>query len=280
MNDGNDAFVTKLNADGTALVYSTYLGGNAFDSGDGIAVDSAGNAFITGFATSSNFPTTADAVQSDLFENFDAFVSELNADGTALEYSTYLGGADDSDDGSVDSGLAIAVDSAGNIYVTGHASPGNFPIQNALQSTQGGGAGDAFIAKFAFGQGQVTTSADTTTLRSSASSSTIGQMVTFTATVAPGPGTTGTPSGTVTFEEGTTVLGTATLGTNGTAIFSLASLAVGSHTITADYGGDANFAASSGTTPEVVSQAGSTTTLAASPSTATAGQTVTSSPRP
>ena len=152
---------------------------------------------------------------------------------------------------------------------------GNFPIKNALQSTLGGGAGDAFIAKFAFGQGQVTTSADTTTLSSSASSSTIGQMVTFTATVAPAAGTTGTPTGTVTFEEGTTVLGTATLGTSGTATFSIATLAVGSHTITAAYGGDANFAASSGTTLEAVSQAGSTTTLAASPNNVTAGQAVT-----
>ena len=275
VNGDNDAFVTKLNADGTALVYSTYLGGNSYDQGNGIAVDSAGNAFITGSATSSNFPTTADAVQSNLFENSDAFVSELNADGTALEYSTYLGGADNEDDDNFDSGQAIAMDSAGNTYVAGHASPGNFPIQNALQSTQGGGAGDAFIAKFAFGQGQVTTSADTTTLRSSPSSSTIGQMVTFTATVAPGSGTTGTPTGTVTFEEGATVLGTATLGTSGTATFSIATLGVGSHTITAVYGGDANFATSSGITPEAVSQAGSTTTLAASPNAVTVGQAVT-----
>ena len=221
VNGDSDAFVTKLNADGTALVYSTYLGGDGFDSGNGIAVDSAGNAFITGFATSSNFPTTADAVQSDLIDNFDGFVSELNANGTALEYSTYLGGADNQDNGNGDNGQAIAVDSAGNIYVTGHASPGNFPIQNALQSTQGGGAGDAFIAKFAFGQVKVTPPGDTTTLRSSASSSTIGQMVTFTATVTPNAGSTGTPTGTVTFDEGTTVLGTAPLGADGTAIFSI-----------------------------------------------------------
>ncbi len=275
VNGDNDAFVTKLNADGTALVYSTFLGGSGYSQGNGIALDSSGDAWITGSTQSADFPTTSDAVQSDFFENFDAFVSELNADGTALEYSTYLGGADDSDNGNVDSGQAIAVDSAGNIYVTGHASPGNFPIENALQSTQGGGAGDAFIAKFAFGQGQVTTSADTTTLRSSQSSSTLGEMVTFTATVAPASGTTGTPTGTVTFEEGTTVLGTATLGTSGTATFSAATLAVGSNTITAAYSGDANFVTSSGTTVEAVSQAGSTTALAASPNTVTAGQAVT-----
>ena len=93
VNGDNDAFVTKLNADGTALVYSTYLGGNGYDQGNGIAVDSAGNAYITGSATSSDFPTTTDAVQSVFVGNVDAFVSELNAGGTALEYSTILGGA-------------------------------------------------------------------------------------------------------------------------------------------------------------------------------------------
>ena len=107
-------------------------------------MDSSGDAWITGSTQSADFPTTSDAVQSVLFGNVDAFVSELNANGTALEYSTYLGGSDnddddDDDDTIFDSGQAIAVDSAGNIYVTGHASPGNFPIQNALQSTQGGG---------------------------------------------------------------------------------------------------------------------------------------------
>ncbi len=264
----DDAFVAKLNAAGTALIYSTYLGGNGFDSGNGIAVDSAGDAYVAGTTNSSDFPTTSDAVQS-AFGGGDAnvFVAEVSADGTALEYSTNFGAESE--------GTAIAVDSAGNAYVTGNAGFGSFPIENALQPTLGGGESDAFIAKFAFGQGQVTTSADTTTLRSSRSSSTLGQMVTFTATVAPGSGTTGTPTGTVTFEEGTTVLGTATLGTSGTATFSIATLAVGSHTITAAYGGDANFATSSGTTVEAVSQAGSTTTLAASPNTATAGQTVT-----
>ncbi len=219
------AFLTKLNANGTALIYSTYLGGNGFDHGTGIAVDSAGDAWITGYTTSTNFPTTADAVQSVIFEDIDAFVSELNADGTALKYSTYLGGTI-ADEGVIDAGQAIAVDSAGNIYVTGLAFPGNFPIKNALQSTLGGSS-NAFIAKFAPGQVQVTPSADTTTLRSSPSSSTIGQMVTFTATVTPDAGSTGTPTGTVTFEEGTTVLGTAPLGADGTASFSLATLAVG-----------------------------------------------------
>ena len=162
-------------------------------------------------------------------------------------YSTYMGGNDSDGGDGDDFGQAIAVDSAGNVYVTGHAGSGNFPIQNAFQSAFGGGDSDAFIAKFGVGQVQVTPSADTTTVSSSPSSSTIGQMVTFTATVTPTTGSTGTPTGTVTFEDGTTVLGSAPLD-NGTATFSIATLAVGSHTITADYGGDTNFATSSGTT--------------------------------
>ena len=272
--DGTDhAFVTELNAGGTALIYSTYLAGSDVESGYGIAIDSAGDAFVTGTTDSPDFPTTSGAVQSALLGEFDAFVAEVSADGTALKYSTYLGG--DDDETHVDSGHAIAVDSAGNTYVTGLASPLDFLIQNALQSTPGGGESDAFIAKFAFGQGPVTPFADTTTLSSSPSSSTVGQMVAFTATVTPNAGSTGTPTGTVTFDEGTTVLGTALLGADGTASFSLATLAVGSHTITADYSGDANFAGGSGTTTEAISQAGTATSLAASPSTSTAGQAVT-----
>ena len=111
-------------------------------------------------------------------------------------------------------------------------------------------------------------------LSSSPSSSTVGQMVTFTATVTPTTGSTGTPTGTVKFEDGTTVLGTALLGADGTASF-LKDPGRGLHTITADYSGDANFAGGSGTTTEAVNQAGTATSLAAAPSTSTAGQAVT-----
>ena len=89
----HDAFVTKLNATGTALVYSTYLGGNGDDYGHGIAVDGSGNAYVTGDTASTNFPTTAGAFQTSYGGgNGDAFVTKLNATGTALVYSTYLGG--------------------------------------------------------------------------------------------------------------------------------------------------------------------------------------------
>jgi hypothetical protein len=140
-----DAFVTKLNTAGTALVYSTYLGGAGADFGTGIAVDGAGNVYVAGSTTSSNFPTVA-ALQPAHGGGFrDAFVAKLNPAGNALIYATYLGGSQD------DEAAAIACDTAGNAYVTGYTASANFPTQNALQPTFGGGppgsATDVFLAK-------------------------------------------------------------------------------------------------------------------------------------
>jgi len=134
-----DAFVAKLNAAGSALVYSTYLGGTSTDIGKGIAVDGAGNAYVTGSTYSTNFPT-ANALQAAYGGIEDAFVAKLNASGTALVYSTYLGGS------SGDEGNGIAVDGAGNAYVTGRTRSANFPTANALQPAIGG-IEDAFVAK-------------------------------------------------------------------------------------------------------------------------------------
>jgi hypothetical protein len=141
-----NAFVTKVNASGTALLYSTYLGGNYDDVGSGIAVDGAGNAYVTGYTLSTNFPTTTGAYQTSGHgpNSANAFVAKLNTNGTALIYSTYLGG-----NGS-DSAYGIAVDGAGNAYVTGIASSTNFPTTTGVYQT-GHGAGyyNAFVAKFA-----------------------------------------------------------------------------------------------------------------------------------
>jgi hypothetical protein len=137
-----NAFVTKLDPTGAALVYSTYLGGSDFDVTQGIAVDAAGNAYVTGETSSSDFPTTAGAFQSTRRGPSDAFVTKLNATGAALAYSTYLGGSD------IDRGFGIAVDAAGNAYVTGVAFSTDFPTtEGAFQPTFGGGFGDAFAAK-------------------------------------------------------------------------------------------------------------------------------------
>src|SRR5262249_39301479 len=125
-----DAFVAKLTADGSALVYSTYLGGGFNDLGGAIAVDAVGNAYVVGSTTSVDFPT-ANAFQPVLGGNSNpnGFVAKLTADGSALVYSTYLGGSDSLGDGCQD----IAVDSAGNAYVTGSTRSRDFPTMNPFQ---------------------------------------------------------------------------------------------------------------------------------------------------
>ena len=128
-----DAFVAKLNAAGSALVYSTYLGGNNSDVAKSIAVDNAGNAYITGQTGSSNFPVL-NALHPALGGFLDAFVAELNSSGSGLVYSTYLGGHAD------DIGNSIAVDGAGNAYITGVTGSRNFPATNPLQPSRSGNA--------------------------------------------------------------------------------------------------------------------------------------------
>ena len=139
---GGNAFVAKLNPAGNGLVYSTYLGGGIFDVGQGIAVDTSGNAYVTGVTDSSNFPTTGGAFQRTYQGTVGtAFVSKINAAGNGLAYSTYLGGSDSTGNG-------IAVDSAGAAYVTGAANSANFPTAAPLQGVSGG-AGDTFVSKLA-----------------------------------------------------------------------------------------------------------------------------------
>jgi autotransporter-associated beta strand protein len=138
----DNAFDTKLNAAGTGLVYSTFLGGSDDDEADGIAVDAAGNAYVTGITDSTNFPITPGAFQTSLVSSEDGFVAKLNASGTALVYSTYLGGSDD------DWSDGIAVDAAGNAYVTGQTYSSSFPTTaDAFQTSHAidGGDREAFV---------------------------------------------------------------------------------------------------------------------------------------
>src|SRR5262249_57675001 len=104
--------VAKMNGSGSALSYSTYLGGNNVDEGNGVAVDAAGNAYITGYTASTNFPLQS-PIRGSNANSVDAFVTKLNPAGSALVYSTYLGGS------ALDYATAIAVDSSGSAYVTG-----------------------------------------------------------------------------------------------------------------------------------------------------------------
>ncbi len=141
-----DAFVSKLNVTGSALLYSTYLGGSNGDYGSGIALDSSGNAYVTGYTGSTDFPTTPGAFQTKCSANcYDVFVSRLNATGSALLYSTYLGGS------GADEGHGIALDSSGNAYVTGVTGSSDFPTTpGAFQITYRGSShdpADAFVSK-------------------------------------------------------------------------------------------------------------------------------------
>jgi hypothetical protein len=133
-----DAFVTKINAAGNALVYSTYLGGSGEDDGYGLALDASGNAYITGFTASTDFPTV-NAIQSIFGGWFDAFVTKINPTGSALVYSTYLGGS------AAEYDQDIAVDAAGEAYITGWTYSNNFPTVHAIQPTNH--SQDAFITK-------------------------------------------------------------------------------------------------------------------------------------
>jgi len=135
-----DAFVVKFNPAGTGVLYATYIGGAGDDRGAGIAIDSSGNAYITGATTSTNFPTAAPAYAT-IGGTSNAFVLKLNAIGNALIYSTYLGGA------VWDAGVAIAVDNSGNAHVAGNTQSANFPLVKPVQSSLGGST-DAFVAIF------------------------------------------------------------------------------------------------------------------------------------
>jgi uncharacterized protein (TIGR03437 family) len=166
-NRYGDAFVTKINPAGTQIIYSTFLGGRSDDAASGIVIDASGNAYITGFTLSSNFPTTSGVVQPNFgggggepgkpycngapaFDTGDAFVAKINPTGTTLLLSTYFGGNSD------DAAFAIALDSAGNIYIGGATLSFNFPTTSGAFQTKFGGSegqnefflyGDAFITK-------------------------------------------------------------------------------------------------------------------------------------
>jgi hypothetical protein len=152
----SDAFVTKMSPDGSALVYSTFLGGVESEAGDGIAVDNTGSAYVKGHTNSADFPTLNAAQPKwgggecneggGYYHCFDAFVTKLSPDGAALVYSTYLGG--NQDEGFYfGEGGGIAIDPAGHAYVTGYTQSWNFPTANALQPVFGGGFTDAYVTK-------------------------------------------------------------------------------------------------------------------------------------
>ena len=148
--DEQDAFVLKLSPDGTGLVFSTFLGGTGGEEGHDLALDDAGSAYVTGLTTSFDFPTTAGAAQEIFGEGFfDGFVVKLAPDGSALEYSSYLGGSStDCEIGTIQMECSIAVDRHGSAYVGGLTYSNDFPVTPGAFDTSFNGGRDAFIAKF------------------------------------------------------------------------------------------------------------------------------------
>ena len=141
-------FIAKLNSSGSDLVYSTYLGGSVGEIINGIALDSAGNAYVTGLTLSGDFPTTLNAFQAhahwDLSVDgiYTGFISKLNTAGSSLVYSTYLGGS------GGDIGQTIALDGSGNAYVGGLTESVDFPVTNgAFQTTFHATDGTGFVTK-------------------------------------------------------------------------------------------------------------------------------------
>lgn len=141
-NAGNETFVSSLSSNGSTLLWSTFLGAELDEIGDSLALDAAGNVFVTGYTYSTQFPTTAGAYDRSKSGGYDAFVTKLSTGGGGLSWSTYLGGMS-----SDDAGTAIAVDSAGNAYLTGTTTSENFPTTaGAFDATQNGNV-DVFVSK-------------------------------------------------------------------------------------------------------------------------------------
>ena len=138
-----DAFLFKLSPSGNALVFCTYFGGSADDTGFRVAVNASG-IYVAGYTSSSNFPVV-NAAQTQAGGGWDAFASKFSLSGAAVLYSTYVGGTAD------EFGYGIAVDLNGSAYLTGWTSSTNFPVQEAVQSAYGGGASDAFVTRISAG---------------------------------------------------------------------------------------------------------------------------------
>ncbi len=139
-----DGFLAKLSPDGSTLVYSTYFGGRGADSLNGVAIDDAGAAYVTGDTRSPDFPVTTGAFQVDRKGPIDAFAAKFAPSGAGLQYSTLLGGDADSLIVSFESGRAIGVDRSGGAYIAGLTTMRDFPIARAFQDIHQGTA-DVFV---------------------------------------------------------------------------------------------------------------------------------------
>ena len=271
------AFIAKLNPTGTTLLASTYFGGsyngqnNIADSVavmGPIALDGGGNVYIAGIAADGLPQVNGLGTNNGAGGIQSPFVAELNSSLTTLLFSTLMNTGGQSQLGI--GGLAL--DNSGNIYIAGSVnSPAtSAATPGAFQAAYGGSSSDGFVAKI------VVHTPTTTALSAAPSSATAGTAINLTATVAEVGGTS-VPTGTVTFKDGTTTLGTMTLNGTGIAVYTTSSLSVGGHSITAAYGGDSANGSSTSTVASVTvtAPATPTVTIAVAPTSITLGQSAT-----
>ncbi len=143
-NGAKDAFIAKLNPSGTALLYSRYLGGSGDDFGEAVQINAAGQAYVSGWTESTNFPVN-NAVQATKSGGRDAFITKFNADASGRVFSSYLGGI------GTDEAKNIFVDASDQVYIAGYTESSNFPTVFAFQSSFGGGTSDGFLTKLTSG---------------------------------------------------------------------------------------------------------------------------------
>jgi len=274
-----NAFIAKLNTAGSALVYSTYLGSEQGETGNtAIAIDASENAYVTGTTWGVDFPVTPNAFQSEnnslqtyqgtpYGATTNAFVAEISSVGK-LEYSTYFGGGGFNYYAQVglnppgyagDSAAALALDAAGNVYLTGTAQSFDFPTTSGAYSTGKTAETNAFLSKFTMGAASSTTSL--TSLQAGVNPQTLASNVNFTAFVRSASGA-GIPTGSVVFSYpgGSKEV---TLDNTGHAAFPTAQLAEGANTIVATYSGDKGLTASSDKMTEIIDHGPSTIAVVA-----------------
>jgi hypothetical protein len=270
----NDGFVTKVNPTGTGLVWSTLLGSGrntvtTNTTANSVMIGPTGNIYVALNAGGATFPLVHPLRTA---ASGGSVIAELDPTGSNLLFSSYLGSFGTSGYGGTDVATGVAVDPAGNMYITGRMDANTLTIPTtpgALQTTYQGGVYDAFVLKVA------PTVVSTTTLALPTGTVTAGQSATFAATVAGPTGTTTVPTGTVTFLFGSTALGTATLNASGVATYTASSLNGTTYTVTASYSGDTNFSASVSSASTLVVAPATPTIKLTAPATANVGASVT-----
>jgi hypothetical protein len=256
---GMEGVLSKLSADGSSLVYSTFIGGNDYDTVEGLAVDESGQAHMTGFTASTDFPTTADALDRTYHGQWDAYYTVVSPSGDAVVYSTYFGGARN------DAGYQVALGPAQSCYVAGWTGSTTFPTTPGAFRTAPAGADDGFTLKF----GSPVTS---TSLSVPDRIGTKFASVALKATLTRADTASALPDKSVSFTVDGTAAGSATTDAAGLAqVDYTIPEGPASRTIGAAFAGDGTYASCSGTGTLVVRTA---TTMVVSDATGRVGNTV------